>query len=75
MTTIPFKMVRAPDCSPELHRATDRYEQAVDTLLASDTVEETEAARSAYDAARRGYAAEFLATDKRRRPEFYARGN
>ena len=66
---IKFELQRAKDYPPELHKATDAYERAVNALPNASDVQ---ASWARIDATKRRYGRLLLALDRQRRPDVYA---
>lgn len=67
-----FRLTRAADWAPSLHKAADRYEQAIHAGSQARFAGEFDAALAEQNAAEKAYGAQCLALDKKRRPDFYA---
>ena len=69
-----FTLARADDYPPELHRATDEYENAANALIRIRDADEWFAAVDRLTRAKKNYGRLLLKLDKQRRPEVYADG-
>lgn len=67
-----FRLTRANDWPSSLHKAADRCEQANLSAGNARSADEFNASLVELRAAERAYGAQFLALDKKRRPDFYA---
>ena len=67
-----FRLTRQPDWAPSLHKAADRYEQAIRAVTNARYADEFNSALAEQKAAETAYRAEALALDHARRPDFYA---
>jgi hypothetical protein len=71
LPTIPFRLTRAPDYTPEMHGATDRYEAAVKGSAVARTANEMAEWATELARAKALYGRALLKLDRARRPEAY----
>lgn len=68
-----FKLQRPADYTPEMHRATDRYEAAVNGVTRAETADDLAEWQTELSRARALYSRECLKLEKARRPTEYGR--